>query len=145
MNNTKVIAVDIDGTLTKSQTNWWEYEKCVPDLEAIKKVNALDDGENIIIMYSARFEEDREVTKRWLRKYGVKYHKLVLDKLRANLYIDNDSKRIEDLSLIPNGVSCRNCEKAKPEYEPICFGYPNSGYPCPGYKPEIMETDIEDL
>ena len=29
--------------------------------------------------------------------------------------------------------SCSTCKKAEPGYDPMCYGYPNSGIPCPGW------------
>ena len=92
-----IYAVDIDGTLCKEEEKWWEYQKAVPIREAIDKVNALFGQDHQIILYTARFEEDRKVTEFWLDKHKVRYHKLVMGKLRADIYIDNAAKRMDEI------------------------------------------------
>jgi len=70
----KVIAIDIDGTAL-------EY----PD-----KVNELyEDKNNVIILHTARSCSIRKQTELELHKKGIKYHSLVMDKLRADVYIDD--------------------------------------------------------
>jgi uncharacterized HAD superfamily protein len=92
-----IIAIDIDNTICKEQKHWWLYEEGIPIPENIEKINKMYDEGHIIIYYSARFEEDKEVTEKWFKRNGVKYHRLVLGKLKADLYIDNDSKRLDEL------------------------------------------------
>ena len=91
------IAVDIDKTICEEQKDWWHYSQGVPIPENIEKINKKYDEGNTIIYYSSRFEEDREVTIEWLKRHGAKYHRLELGKLRADLYVDNDSKRMDEL------------------------------------------------
>lgn len=93
-----VYAVDIDGTLCIDQHGWLEYEKAVPILENIEKINRLYDEGNTIIIFTARYSEGTVVTVEWLNKHGVKYHEIVFDKVIANCYIDNDSKKMEEVS-----------------------------------------------
>jgi len=92
-----IYAIDIDGTLCKEENRWWEYEKAKPFQSAINKINALYCQGHHIIMHTARFEEDRLVTKAWLDKYKVRYHVLVMDKPRADIYIDNSAKRMDEI------------------------------------------------
>jgi uncharacterized HAD superfamily protein len=93
-----IIAVDIDGTLCEDQNSWWEYEKAIPIIENIKKLNNLyHQNENEIILYTARFEENKEVTLQWLKKHQVRFHKIIFGKLRADMYIDNCARRMEEL------------------------------------------------
>ena len=93
----KTYAVDLDGTLSIEQENWWEYDKSEPIPESIAKINELHEAGHKIIIYTARFEEDKRVTKTWLKEHGVKYPHLVLGKLRADFYIDNHSFKVSDL------------------------------------------------
>jgi uncharacterized HAD superfamily protein len=90
-------AVDIDGTLCEEQNEWWKYRLATPILENIEAINRLyEEGENIVI-YTARFEDDRQVTQQWLKDHGVKYHRLVMDKFRADVYVDSNMIKPEDI------------------------------------------------
>ena len=92
-----IYAVDIDGTLCVETNRWWEYDVAAPIQEAIHKVNALFGQGHKIIIHTARPEKDREVTEEWLDKHKVRYHRLVMDKYRADIYIDNAAKRMNEL------------------------------------------------
>ena len=92
-----IYAIDIDGTLCKEEGRWWEYEKAKPYKGAIKKVNALFSQGHHIFIHTSRFESDRGVTKKWLDENKVRYHKLVMDKPRADIYVDNSARRMEEI------------------------------------------------
>ena len=99
-----IYAVDIDGTLSEEDENpenWFRYADCVPIQETIDKINELHgeigDTTHTIVLYTARFEEDRMVTQQWLSKHGVKYHRLIMGKFRADIYVDSNAKRPEEL------------------------------------------------
>jgi len=69
-----VIAIDMDGTAMQ-----W------PD-----KVNALyEEPFNFIVIYTARSESIRKITEEALIKMNIRYHALVMGKLRADVYVDN--------------------------------------------------------
>jgi len=92
-----VYAVDIDGTICLESEHWWEYDKALPIASAIEKVNNLFLDGHTIILFSARFHCDEKVTMDWLKEQGVRYHMLVLGKVKADVYIDNASLRMEEL------------------------------------------------
>lgn len=95
-----IYAVDIDGTLTEDDTNpenWFRYAEMKPIRETIAKINDLYMKGETIILFTARFEEDRQVTVNWMKINGVKYHRLIMDKLRADVYVDSASMRPEEL------------------------------------------------
>lgn len=71
----KVIAIDVDGTA----------------LDQPSRVNALyDNPNNFIVLYTARNGATmREQTENELLCAGIRYHALVMDKLRADVYIDD--------------------------------------------------------
>jgi uncharacterized HAD superfamily protein len=93
-----IYAVDIDGTLCIERKEFWNYDKAQPIPETIEKINALyDNKSNTIVIYTARFHEDKETTRKWLKKHGVKYHRLVTGKFRADIYVDSASMRPEAL------------------------------------------------
>ena len=85
------IAVDIDGVLTED-IEGHDYKNRFPNMNNIRRVNHLFDKEHTIILYTARYWRDWWVTKAWLQKYGVKYHKLVMRKLKYD-YIADDKAR----------------------------------------------------
>ena len=96
----RVFAVDLDGVLCEEGD--WSPEGIItrkPKPENIALINSLFDQGNIIIIYSARREEDRPYTEAWLKAHKVKYHALVLEKLPFDYYIDERDKllAIEDL------------------------------------------------
>ena len=92
-----IYAIDIDGTLCKEDGKWWLYLDAKPLQGAINKVNALFGQGHHIIMHTARPEKDRLVTEGWLDKHKVRYHKLVMDKPRADVYVDNAAKRMDEI------------------------------------------------
>lgn len=92
-----VYAVDLDGTLSEEMNNWREYKDAPPIPDNIAKINELFENGNKIIIYTARHQEDLDVTMKWLKDNGVKFHKLVCGKLRADFYIDENSLRMENL------------------------------------------------
>lgn len=70
----QVIAIDIDGTAL-------DY----PD-----KVNELyENPNNHIVLFTARSSKIRNKTIKELNSKKIKYHSLVMDKIRADVYIDD--------------------------------------------------------
>ena len=70
----EVIAIDVDETA----------------LLFPEKVNKLFENiNNFIVIYTARTEAVREETVRLLQEKNVKYHALVMGKIRADVYIDD--------------------------------------------------------
>jgi 7-cyano-7-deazaguanine synthase in queuosine biosynthesis len=92
----QVTVIDIDGVITK-ETKGHDYAKRTPDLGKIERINNLYENLNhLVILYSSRFEVDREVTKGWLRLHKVKYHCLLLEKIPYdNFYDDKASTKFE--------------------------------------------------
>jgi uncharacterized HAD superfamily protein len=101
-----IIGVDIDGTLTLEVEghSLKQYKNRTPNWDMIRKVNywvLVEHHE--VVLFSARHEEDREVTVEWLKKYNVPYRKLILGKPHFDLYIDDISKRPEEVYWRPGG------------------------------------------
>ena len=99
----KIIAVDLDETLCtapKHMVEWQDfhiyYPKMVPIQENIDKVNRLA-LTNRIVIYTARPWEGYVPTLEWLMKHRVVFNYLIMGKFRADLYIDNDSCRMEEI------------------------------------------------
>ena len=73
----RVVAIDCDGTALKSPEN----------------VNSLyENPDNFIVIYTARSSSIRKQTEQELLEKGIKYHALVMDKLRADVYIDDKNE-----------------------------------------------------
>lgn len=98
-----VVAVDMDGVLCEA-VPWWNYANAKPIKENIEKVNRLYDMGYGIWVYTSRFECDREVTERWLKEHGVKYHRLVMGKSWATHYIDDRAFKTFD-DILNGGIS----------------------------------------
>ena len=92
-----MIFVDIDGTLTNETEGYGEavYAQRTPKQTVIDFVNRLYNKGETIIIWTARYEQDRKVTINWLRENGVKYHDLIFNKPKYKLFID-------DLSMNPD-------------------------------------------
>ena len=93
------IAVDFDKTLTTGEgPPYWEddnYE--VPNEEMIEWVNQKYNQGNFIYIHTARpWEQSREVAS-YLTEWGVKYYGLKCDKVGADVYIDDRSRRPEEV------------------------------------------------
>ena len=87
----KIIAVDLDGTLCDQTTK-------KPYISAISNINFIANSPAaFLVIYTSRPEILRKQTEDWLRDNNVKYHALVMEKLRADFYIDRDNKSIDEL------------------------------------------------
>lgn len=89
--------IDIDGTICddipNEQPERMETAELYP--EALVTLNKWFDEGHIITFFTSRTEEHREVTERWLNKFGFKYHGLLMGKPRGGNYhwIDNHMVR----------------------------------------------------
>lgn len=83
------IAIDIDGVLCQVSA---PYKDCKPIFKNIEKVNRRYEKGYTIILFTSRYQSDRKITMKWLRTYGVKYHKLILGKPKFDKYIDEKNK-----------------------------------------------------
>ena len=92
----QIFCFDIDETICT--TRGMSYEKAVPILERILKINSLFDEGNIIKFYTARGSKTgidwEPLTREQLQNWGVRYHELHMGKPFADLYIDD--KAISD-------------------------------------------------
>lgn len=104
----KTYAIDLDGVLADTMPGKFNptmtseevvevYKTALPNRKIINKVNKLYDEGNVIIIHTARYPEDEELTNAWLEKYGVKYHRLVLGKPRADYYVDDKNLNVEEI------------------------------------------------
>jgi histidinol phosphatase-like enzyme len=94
-----VICFDLDGVLCNQTTG--DYEKAIPNQEAIELANQLYDEGNQIIIYTSRFmnrshnnmieayKAGYEFTRQQLLGWGVKFHDLYLGKPIYDVVIDD--------------------------------------------------------
>ena len=94
-----IVAVDLDGTLCEGEC--FTEEDCLktkPKIEMINKVNELNRKKDcFIIIYTSRKEFLRNATTFWLKWTEVRYQALVMEKLWADVYIDDKNVLIKDL------------------------------------------------
>ena len=107
MDKRKIIAVDLDGTLTEKghfpelySMTFEElhklYNKVKPRKNIIKKVNEMYDKGFIIYIFTSRYDIYQHQTKHWLQKNGVKYHYFVMNKPFYNFLIDDKAVTPEE-------------------------------------------------
>ena len=91
MNERRTVCIDIDGILTKETENYGceVYLSRTPNYRNITRVRELFERGDKIILFSSRHFEDRECTEQWLKRYNIPYHKLILGKPHADVYIDD--------------------------------------------------------
>ena len=89
--------IDIDGTICDDIPN--EQPERMLDAkvypEALKTLNKWYKEGHIITFFTSRLEIHRQVTEKWLKDHGFKYHGLLMDKPRGGNYhwIDNHMVR----------------------------------------------------
>mgnify|MGYP001489989312 FL=1 len=89
--------IDIDGTICddipNEQPERMSEAKIYP--EALKTLNKWYEEGHIITFFTSRLEIHRQVTEKWLKNHGFKYHGLLMDKPRGGNYhwIDNHMVR----------------------------------------------------
>ena len=99
----KNIYVDIDNTIC--QTSGLGYENSTPYSDKIAFINKLFDQGHNITYWTARGTvtgiDHYELTKNQLKKWGVKYHKLILGKPAYDILIDDKAiNNIETATLL---------------------------------------------
>tara|TARA_B100000900_G_scaffold168316_1_gene142988 strand:+ start:127 stop:546 length:420 start_codon:yes stop_codon:yes gene_type:complete len=92
-NNIKNYLIDIDGTICDDIPNE-EPERMIKAKlypKALKTLNKWYNEGHIITFFTSRLELHREVTEKWLKKHGFKYHGLLMNKPRGGNYhwVDN--------------------------------------------------------
>ncbi len=101
----KEVYCDIDGTLTNETEGFGPsiYAQRTPKKYMIEYINHLFNKGHKITLWSARHLEDEEDTIIWLKKYGVKYHKLILGKPKYELLIDDLAINPKHIKALCNG------------------------------------------
>jgi capsule biosynthesis phosphatase len=113
---TKTFIMDIDGTICQAparEDGSFDYEKAVPLLPVVQRVNELYDAGHRIVLNTARgmrtYNGDvkkveknvRPALEKWLADNGVKYHELVMGKAwGANpIYVDNRNLSVKSFAM----------------------------------------------
>lgn len=95
------IAVDIDGVIANKLEGGKypeDYAKKEPLPHAIESLKLLKEQGYYIYLFTARHEEDREITEKWLKEHGFEglYNELIMDKPKYDIFIDDRAIRHED-------------------------------------------------
>jgi histidinol phosphatase-like enzyme len=93
-----IYCFDLDGTLCSDTDG--NYPNAVPNPDVIAKINKLYDTGHTIIIYTARGSTTgldwHELTKAQMKSWNVKYHKLIMGKPSADVYVDDKSIHVSD-------------------------------------------------
>lgn len=85
--------IDIDGTITDDIPNEEpdRMKTCLPYKGSVEKINQWYDEGHTITFFTSRTDAHKDITESWLKRYGYKYHQLLLNKPRGGNYhwIDN--------------------------------------------------------
>ena len=89
------IIIDMDGTICSEERT---YSRCLakPKKNAKETINSLYEQGHTIIIYSARTWVEYEMTVDWLKRYGIKYHQLIMGKPIGDIWIDDRAFQFED-------------------------------------------------
>lgn len=90
-------AFDFDNTITEDDVRYWDGEQPEPDEDVINEINNVYFDGHTVLIWTARPEERRAQTQRWLDEWGVRHHALVMDKLSADTYVDDKAVHPEEL------------------------------------------------
>ena len=93
-----VIAIDIDGVLTK-ETAGHDYMSRTVNKEAAEIVRQLS-KKNTIILFTARWNLDRKITESWLCIHDIPYDNIIFNKPSYDAFIDD--KAFNTLTLFKN-------------------------------------------
>lgn len=95
-----IYCFDVDGTICV--TTEGHYENATPIPKRIEKINSLYNSGNTIIYFTARGSTTgidwTEFTRGQLEKWDARYHRLVLGKPEADIYVDDKGRNSEDFS-----------------------------------------------
>tara|TARA_B110000093_G_C12708916_1_gene301322 strand:+ start:243 stop:608 length:366 start_codon:yes stop_codon:yes gene_type:complete len=100
-NPIKIICLDIDNVICHTKDK--DYKNAKPNKTAIKKINMLFEKGYVIKLYTARFmgrnndniskakKQGYKMTETQLKRWKIKYHKLVFGKTSFDLFVDDKS------------------------------------------------------
>lgn len=90
--------LDLDGVICSNEEG--RYDEAKPFIYTINRINTLYEQGNTITIYTARGATTgidwRLLTEKQLHKWGVKYHKLLMNKPHGDLFVDDLAINIKD-------------------------------------------------
>lgn len=96
----KIYYIDIDETICQTPESR-HYSDAIPIQENIDKINRLYDAGNTIVYWTSRGSRKQidwyKFTKAQLISWGAKFNELRTDKPYYDIFIDDKTKRIEEL------------------------------------------------
>jgi len=98
MKDYKTLCFDIDGVLT-NETEGHDYENRTPNEFNNTMVRALYShrSEYKIVLFTSRYEIDRDVTISWLKKHNIQYDEIYFEKPQYDFFIDDKAINEKDL------------------------------------------------
>ena len=102
---TKIFCFDMDNVICRTKKN--KYKNSIPIKQNIKIINRLFDKGYIIKIFTARFmgtfkdnsnlatKAAKNVTKKQLKKWNVKYHKIFFGKPSYDMFIDDKNHNFD--------------------------------------------------
>ena len=99
-----IVFVDIDETICRHEesdpSKARDYNRAIPIVENIEKVNAMYDNGDTVVYWTARGAKTgfdwSGLTSQQLQAWGCKYHELRLDKPYFDLFIDDKVLNTKD-------------------------------------------------
>ena len=134
----KTIVVDIDGILTKETYGFGEeyYPKRTPNKYTIQTLQEYSERGYTIVLFSARYPEDLDMTREWLNENNVPFDEIVLGKPQAEFYIDDKAINQLDREVIcfsggiDSLIAWHYLDKPKPIYIRMWHRYQNKEMYC---------------
>ena len=93
-----LIAVDMDGVLCEGE--FWDDGDPKPIQRNIDIVEKLYRTGHHIIINTARHRRYYQTTEAWLIKNGVYYHALSMEKMGADIYLDDKAINVKDIETL---------------------------------------------
>jgi len=116
--------IDLDNTLCFTFGN--DYTNSKPIEERIRYVNQLKEEGNNITIWTARGSttgiDHKELTKKQLEEWGVKYDDLLMGKPSYDIYIDDKSFNVDTVWPVPKEVEPVKTKKLPVEIVPKGWG-----------------------
>ena len=109
----KKIFIDLDNTLCFTSGN--DYINSKPIEERIRYINLLKEEGHFITIWTARGSitgiDHKDLTRKQLEEWGVKYDNLLMEKPSYDIYIDDKSFNVDTYWPVPKEVEHVNTKK----------------------------------
>lgn len=93
----KAYMIDIDGVICEHvQNEFAEKMRVAEEIEGARDwINSMYASGSYICFFTARLEEHRLITKKWLKTHGFKFHRIIFGKPRGGNYHYIDRARVQ--------------------------------------------------